>query len=223
MTLEATSTQFKEVGYSYASRPTNKKETLNTSVPDTVDIPLRVAAQTKLKPTGAIVQATRLLPPKTNLKSSSLFYPRRTKSTRPSLSEQLATIGKDAVSITDSLTRTKSCTDSNLFSTPSQQFIVGRIACKFPSPIHFSLDKCTYAFHHPYVNKEIQMHMYYCDMHNRAWKKGRRLLTFKVYRALEQFGTDYDPNCTHHLVQIEFASQSDAKRVQGLLQQHRAI
>ena len=149
---------------------------------------------------------------------------------RPSLSEQLANIGNRAEEITQSIVKRHGLeqdhgqkTGGLLFSMPSQQFTVGRVDCKFPSPVQFYSNKCAYTFHHPFSPKEIHMHMYYRDMQQVAIRGGGLTLAFKVMKQLEQFGLDYQAAHPHHFVQITFVSKTAMQRVRQLLKQKQIL
>lgn len=132
---------------------------------------------------------------------------------RPSLSEQLASIGNAASALTLEISKNK---PGMVFSTPSKVFIVGKIACKYPSPIEFYSDKVTYSFHHPYQPKDIQMHMYYRDMRQMQWKKQSTTFSFRLSQTLKEFGSkDYDANNVNHTLQIGFASISDYEKAKA--------
>lgn len=168
---------------------------------------------TKSKPTFsmAIVQD-----PKPTIKA--LRAPKvpvaRTRSTRPSLSEQLASIGSKADAISRDIAGKygiETGGKSVSFSTPSLKFTVGRLECKYPSPVAFDSEKCMYTFQHPFASKEIRMYMYFRDM--RKVSVRNTTLSFKIMKHLEQFGDDYVISNPQHMVQIIFASRTDADRV----------
>ena len=103
----------------------------------------------------------------------------RTRPVRPSLSDQLAAIGAQAATLTQQIrtthgldtTATATATGrtttpmasmaSPLCTYPATSFAVGRLECRFPSPVQFFADRCEYTFHHPFESAEIRMVMYY--------------------------------------------------------------
>ena len=94
--------------------------------------------------------------PEVNEARQGTWKARRGMSRRPSLSDQLASIGLGASQITASIKRNAGMeieqlnlerTDKPLLSTPSKSFKVGRLTCKFPSPVQFYKDRCCYTFH----------------------------------------------------------------------------
>mmetsp|Transcript_12624 Transcript_12624/g.25082 ORF Transcript_12624/g.25082 Transcript_12624/m.25082 type:complete len:258 (+) Transcript_12624:170-943(+) len=147
------------------------------------------------------------------------------KPKRPSLSEQLASIGAQASSLTASIKanagmETEQASMSSdgeppVLSTPSKAFKVGSLECKFPSPVLFFKDKCTYTFHHPYKPSEIFMLMRYTDMSSPTLTKpsghiGDVRFRFKVMRSFEQFKGVYGPG---DWVEIRFSARSDYENV----------
>ena len=91
---------------------------------------------------------------------------------RPSLSEQLASIGAQADSLTSQIRKTHgldtsattpsaTTTTTPVCTFPANSFAVGRLECRFPSPVQFFRDRCEYTFHHPFEKAEIRMVMYY--------------------------------------------------------------
>ena len=149
------------------------------------------------------------------------------KPKRPSLSEQLASIGAKAGSITDKLEKKHGLNakrddagDPMLFQVPSRTFVVGKLETKFPSPVQFYASRCVYVFHHPYDHKVITMEMHYGDMRQARVIRASadRLaagpaLEFKIDHALLQYGKDYDPGRRDHVVSIGLGSGSDADRI----------
>ena len=88
---------------------------------------------------------------------------------RPSLSDQLASIGAKADALTaDIKTKAGMSTDgiggSNdvpIFVVPSKCLSVGTLNCRFPSPARFFRDRIEYTFHHPFESTEVEMVMFY--------------------------------------------------------------
>ncbi len=94
----------------------------------------------------------------------------RPRPVRPTLSDQLASIGAQADSLTSQIRKTHGldATTPSSFTTlgpvctfPAHAFAVGRLECRFPSPVQFFRDRCEYTFHHPFEAAEIRMVMYY--------------------------------------------------------------
>lgn len=134
------------------------------------------------------------------------------KNVRPSLSEQLAAIGDKADALTKTIRENAgmkpvSDVDRPLFTTPSTNFNVGRLACRFPSPVHFYTSRVEYTFHHPYEATEIAMVMYYQDMSQVVLSDSSSSspfrLSFRVPRRLIHFGDDYDPSKSDSVVTID--------------------
>jgi hypothetical protein len=137
---------------------------------------------------------------------------------RPSLAEQLAKIGDSASAITSDMRKKHGLPEPEagmLKSTPSSKFIVGRLDCKFPSPVQFFGNKCVYTFHHPFQTAEIRMEMFYNDMQS-AQVRGRTF-QFKIGHPLREFGDDYDFRNSQHFVVIELSSGGDAEWVKGTI------
>ena len=146
---------------------------------------------------------------------------------RPSLSQQLASIGAKAGGITDALEKKHGLNggrdaagDPVLFQVPSVAFVVGKLESKFPSPVQFYGSRCVYVFHHPYDAKVITMEMHYADMRGARLRgaSADRLaqgpsLSFKIDHALLQYGADYDPGRRDHVVEIRLGSGTDADRI----------
>lgn len=88
---------------------------------------------------------------------------------RPSLSEQLASIGAKAEALTADIKAkagmpadaTAGASDAPLFVVPSKCLSVGTLNCRYPSPARFFRDRIQYTFHHPFEATEIEMVMYY--------------------------------------------------------------
>ncbi|OQR82565.1 hypothetical protein ACHHYP_20785 [Achlya hypogyna] len=139
--------------------------------------------------------------------------PTSTRPMRPSLSEQLATIGQQAQSLVNALSREAPA--STKLTVPTATMTVGRLECKFPSPVHFEDAVCRYQF--LVASRDIAMYMYYRDMTHVTFEQRSWSLKFKIAHALDQFGSDYDHTNPNHYVVIGFASMSDWRRVQSFL------
>lgn len=131
---------------------------------------------------------------------------------RPTLSAQLAAIAKSAEEVTTSLNKSRAPGVSRgqhpVLTTPSDSFTVGRLQCKYPSPVKFYQDHCTYVFHHPFQKSQITMEMFYRDMTN-VRIKGTTLM-YQIPHMLGHFGKDYDPRNRRHGISIQFSSPTDA-------------
>jgi len=143
------------------------------------------------------------------VKNPSLELKSNKKCLRPSLSEQLATIGANAEALTASIKQKAGMEasplfDSIIFSAPSSEFSVGRLTCRYPAPVQFFRDRVEYTFHHPYEASEIRMHMYYQDLSQVQVTEKPYRLSFRVPRRLVHFADDYDPARTDSVVAIVF-------------------
>ncbi len=97
---------------------------------------------------AAATEANKPLVPK---KKPIVYQP--WKSQRPSLSEQLATIGSGAAKIGAGISSRfglEQPSQQPLLRTPAQTFVVGKLTAKHPSPVAFFRDRCTYSFYHPF-------------------------------------------------------------------------
>ncbi|CAM9419075.1 unnamed protein product [Chrysoparadoxa australica] len=138
--------------------------------------------------------------------------------TTPALSRfssQLASIAKAAEATTRDLRQTYGMKplDALLFTAPSNGFSVGRLRCKYPSPVHFYRDKCIYRFHHPHEAAVITMEMFYCDMRSAQLQVSQRRLVFRIDHPLIHYKGDYNHDNSQHLITIDLASGSDTSRV----------
>ena len=159
-----------------------------------------------------------------NSNSSCCGSKTQAKLKRPSLSEQLASIGANIDSVTENMKKgraylqsgnndvvirsrnTSASTDpSTLFSAPTRSFGVGNLISKYPTPVTFYKNRCEYEFYHPYENTVILMIMYYADLKNLSIQGYK--IRFKVPRKLALFLADFDPNNPFHLIVIELASE----------------
>ena len=138
---------------------------------------------------------------------------------RPSLSEQLASIGSEAEKITNGLRerhgmKTK---PTCLFTTPALLFVVGSLESRSPSPVEFHHTHVSYSFQHPYQTKtRIDMTMQYGHMVNariRQDKISGIFFEFKIQAALEHYGIDYNPGKSEHVIKIRLASGTDAEMI----------
>lgn len=136
-------------------------------------------------------------------------FPVKKKITRPSLSEQLASIGAAAEEITKGIHDrlgegppggARVAPHTKLCSVPVSSFAVGTLTCRYPSPIHFYDDRCEFQFHHPYENTVVSMTMFFRDMTAISLRGSR--FSFNIPRELLHFKVDYDPRI--HCVVIEF-------------------
>jgi hypothetical protein len=138
---------------------------------------------------------------------------------RPSLSEQLASIGAGADKITNGLREKHGMQRATtvLFTTPALLFVVGRIESRSPSPVEFHQNHVSYSFQHPYQTKtRIDMIMQYSHMINASVKQDHisgNFFEFKVSTSLKHYGIDYDPGKRDHVIKIKLASGTDATRI----------
>lgn len=141
----------------------------------------------------------------------------KVRRTRPSLSDQLASIGQSAQNLTSSLQQQHGLNGNGvtaLLSAPSRHFVVGRLQSKFPSPVKFFQDCVKFSFHHPYEHKVVDMVMYYRDMRGITLNVHQRMLRFRIARRLEQFGSsDYNEHNCRHFIDIYFNSGKDMKQL----------
>lgn len=99
--------------------------------------------------------------------------------------------------------------------------VVGKLECRFPCPVLFLHDHCAYLFQHPFAAKEIQMIMFYRDMVGVHVNLRERCFHFRIPRALEQFGDDYNPANPQHAIKIVLATASEAHKVKQFVADHR--
>ena len=151
------------------------------------------------------------------LKSLALYIPlHKERSFRPSFADHLRLITDNVSSITKSLSDENSLSSTTFYSQegnnksvavlktmPASFFSVGTLACKFPSPVHFYATHCTYLFYPMYENAEIDMIMYYKDMHQIHFT--HRNLRFRILKELKHFKKDYTVENAQHMVSIQFA------------------
>jgi len=150
---------------------------------------------------------------------------------RPSLSDQLASIGAKAEALTLDIRQKNgmsaappimpTTTNNNningqavqqsapvqeglLFTVPSKHFAVGTLSCRYPSPISFYKDRCEYSFAHPFKNMEVQMIMHYKDMRNVSITG--QSFRFRIPKRMAIFPTDYDPSNITHNICVDFVS-----------------
>jgi hypothetical protein len=151
-----------------------------------------------------------LRPPKTVTRKRKSFQ-------RPSLSEQLASIGDNASKITLDIQAKHGLAPKQhsrpVLAVPSKMLVVGKLQTKQPSPVQFMPDRVTYHFMHPYQRKEIWMEMFYRDMVDASLDTANRLFTFRIPRILQEFGDDYNfENFQHHIC-IGLSSGLDCEQV----------
>jgi hypothetical protein len=159
---------------------------------------------------------------KAALSHSGTYKPKPSRpNQRPSLSEQLASIGQNASDITASIKKKAGITDSEmkssaLYSCPAKSFSVGNLQARMcTSLVYFYPNRCEYVFHHPYqTSTEIHMTMYYADY--QSVKLANNKFKFHVAANLHQCFTssDYDPSNSNHFIVIEFASSLSMAEVQ---------
>ncbi|RLN47787.1 hypothetical protein BBJ28_00003885 [Nothophytophthora sp. Chile5] len=170
--------------------------------------------------------------------------PTPSPSRRPSLSEQLKSISQGAQAITKQLTSVYNlgehtapvlasssngsshqqlAVDPLAFQATTISLVVGKLECRFPCPVTFARDRCTYLFQHPFEAKEVLMIMYYRDMEHSALNLADRSFRFRLSRVLEQFGADYNPTNAQHWIRIVLATTSEAKKVKRFLADLRVI
>eukprot|EP00938_MAST-03A_sp_MAST-3A-sp1_P002696 g2696.t1 len=148
-------------------------------------------------------------------KKKTTTKPKRKKGIRPSLSDQLKSIGENAGKLTAQLRSRGGMQDSQqaILRSPSRDFRVGKLRSRYPSPVEFMEDHVKFSFHHPYERKVINMIMYYTDMALVCVQRLRREFSFKVHKKLEHFGKDYDANDRTHFITIVFNSEGDVNRL----------
>ena len=136
---------------------------------------------------------------------------KRSKPKRPSLSEQLANIGAQADSITQSIRKDRDylqprngSSQKEIQSMPAKCFSIGTLNCRYPSPVFFYNERCEYQFNHPYESSVVTMTIYYRDMSdvNIVGTKIR----FKLPKRMALFIKDFDPSNPQHLIVIELSS-----------------
>lgn len=98
---------------------------------------------------------------------------------------------------------------------------VGKLECRFPCPVNFLHDHCTYLFQHPYEAKEIEMVMFYRDMTQVHVNLRDKSFQFRINHVLEQFGDDYRPTNPQHVIRIVLATVSEAQRVNQFITEKR--
>ena len=166
------------------------------------------------RPTAAANPTT-----KTTSTQSKLKRRQQKRKQRPSLSEQLASIGSNADKITNGLRERHGLklAASILFTTPAQLFVVGRLESRAPSPVEFHQNHCAYSFQHPYQTKtRIDMKMQYVHMRNARVRQDRisgNFFEFRIESSLKHYGIDYDPGKREHVIKIKLASGTDATRI----------
>ncbi|GMI14941.1 hypothetical protein TrLO_g10405 [Triparma laevis f. longispina] len=148
------------------------------------------------------------------------------KPKRPSLTEQLASIGAQAGALTSEIKKKHGMEEDMrendeppVLVSPSKSFKVGSLECKYPSPVQFYKDRCVYTYHHPFQPKEILMVMRYADMSQPQLTKpasriGSVRFRFKVMRDFEQFKGVYGPG---DWIEISFNTTSDYDNVKELV------
>uniref|UniRef100_K3X5D5 Uncharacterized protein n=1 Tax=Globisporangium ultimum (strain ATCC 200006 / CBS 805.95 / DAOM BR144) TaxID=431595 RepID=K3X5D5_GLOUD len=152
---------------------------------------------------------------------------------RPSLSDQLKTISQGAQDITLHLNTTYKLqrpplsTSNWLLTSPvllqatTIGMTVGKLECRFPCPVHFAQDHCSYLFQHPYEAKEVRMVMFYRDMTQMQMNVREKCFQFRINHPLEQFGDDYKPENPQHAIKIVLATISEAQKVKQFIGDHK--
>mmetsp|Transcript_9978 Transcript_9978/g.16098 ORF Transcript_9978/g.16098 Transcript_9978/m.16098 type:complete len:244 (-) Transcript_9978:68-799(-) len=136
---------------------------------------------------------------------------------RPSLSAQLGSI----MSKTDDLTNTirklggLELKEQALLNISSRNFVVGKLTSKFPSMVHFYIDRCTYEFFHPFEKKQVSMIMFYRHMVEVQLSSSRREFKFRIPHKLIQFPDDYNPSSQK--LSIFFNSSLDVEKVRKII------
>ncbi len=136
---------------------------------------------------------------------------------RPTLSAQLAKIGRQAEQVTAALSASFELArhDDALLSAPAKAFVVGKLQAKLPATVHFLRDRCEYEFAHPFEPTVIHMVMYFGDFVDPVVSP--RALCFRVSGDLMHYGRDYDPRNSAHVVRIDLHSEHDAKQIADFL------
>ena len=136
---------------------------------------------------------------------------------RPSLSDQLASIGNNASKITSEIQTKHGLSVKEdtrpLLAVPSTQLVVGKLQAKHPSPVRFMPDRVIYHFMHPFQSKEISMEMFYRDMCDASLDDAKRIFSFRIPRELHHFGDDYNPDNYQHRICIGLGSSLDCDQV----------
>jgi hypothetical protein len=194
-----------------------RRKLFGAPLPDQLSSAPTATTTTTANPAAADLPAGRKNKPVK--KSRPGLVTKRRPRQRPSLSEQLASIGSEAEKITNGLRERhgmKTCSTC-LFTTPALLFVVGNLESKSPSPVEFHHTHVSYSFQHPYQTKtRIDMTMQYGHMVNarvRQDKISGKFFEFKIQAALEHYGIDYDPGKSEHVVKIRLASGTDAERI----------
>ncbi|RLN49887.1 hypothetical protein BBJ28_00002017 [Nothophytophthora sp. Chile5] len=209
--------------------------------------PLALQSPSTTATTTATIDHDR--PPPRRLPTGSVGSPSFSKrlapspSRRPSLSEQLKAISQGAQAITKQLTSVYNLADHTApvlasssdrshqqlaadplaFQATTISLVVGKLECRFPCPVTFARDRCTYLFQHPFEAKEVLMIMYYRDMEHSVVNLADRSFRFRLSRVLEQFGADYIPTNAQHWIRIVLATTSEANKVKRFLADLRVI
>lgn len=150
--------------------------------------------------------------PKLTVAEKIQLEKRKNKPARPTLSEQLASIGTGAADLTSSLRKQHGIQEPSidaLGTFPALEFSVGRLNCSLCSPITFYRDKCVYVFHHPFQPTEITMEMHYRDMSQVVFNERQKMFQFKIPHALFHYGDDYQAENSQHFVSVRFSSELD--------------
>ena len=157
---------------------------------------------------------------------------------RPSLSEQLASIGSAAEAVThgirskfglpgargngngngngntasSSKTTAKESAQSTgvvpLLECPARGFTVGKLRAKSGTTVTFTRQAAEYVFFHPFAAAEIRMRMFYDNMESPEVIQSRRLFRFRINKQLDKFRGDHYPQDRRCFLEIEFAAHS---------------
>jgi len=148
------------------------------------------------------------------------------RAVRPSLTDQLAAIGDNAQSLTNSiksqaharvpavptvtdvharLQHEQPTSDALMFTLPAKAFKVGSLECRYPSPVHFYEGHMEYMFNHPVETTEVTMTMHYRDLSDPSVTSavggpngGTFRLKFRVPKQLVVFNKTYDHTNPSH-------------------------
>jgi hypothetical protein len=130
------------------------------------------------------------------------------------------------IALTSASAKSSSSSSSSPSSPPSfaaelsvstRSLQVGDLSSKYPSPVHFYSDHCTYNFHHPFMNLVVDMEMHYKDMQDIIVNVKKKVFQFKINHNLIQFGKDYLPQSNRdHCLKIELNSETDILKLKQL-------
>jgi hypothetical protein len=188
----------------------------------------------KLHPAHEATSSTPVISALGSSAVTGVQTPTLTRSRRPSLTEQLQAISLTAHNVTTQLRSSYQLEGTAIHSRHQQSGVfvstavhagecllnattvhlsVGRLVCRFPCPVQFAADRCSYLFQHPFEPKEIHMTMFYRDMRHTQLSVHERSLRFRIDHPLVQFGDDYRPSNPNHDLKVVFATASEAQKV----------